>query len=325
MGWRFRRSFKIAPGVRINVGKKGASVTFGGRGAHYTVHSSGRKTTTVGIPGTGLSYSTSTGGSTRRKGGSTGTRTAPAASRRPAQTVVQPTTYKARPAPSAPWYRSYSSFWLLGGIGIAFGVLGITVSPVALVVAAAGVICVAAGFKGRTIAALTPPEEDRWSNPTAMPVEELQAVLCPAGTWKQLIQAAQLGVPQWERIAADCEELMDTTLAPDTYFSRYALLREQLQNLSAAECVLVLPAPQPSARLAALEDNFEDRTVDFIERSYEDMAEKAAVLKTENGRRNRRKRYYADLLAHADDLTGRALDTLTVRMDADGIRAEELE
>jgi len=59
MGFRYRKSFKVAPGVRLNVGTKSAGVSFGGKGLRYSVNSSGRKTTTVSIPGSGLSYSTS--------------------------------------------------------------------------------------------------------------------------------------------------------------------------------------------------------------------------------------------------------------------------
>ena len=57
MGFRFRKSFKIAPGVRGNVGKKSVGISAGVKGARVSVNSSGRKTTTVGLPGTGLSYS----------------------------------------------------------------------------------------------------------------------------------------------------------------------------------------------------------------------------------------------------------------------------
>lgn len=67
MGLRFRRSIKVAPGVKINLNKKSVGVTFGTRGAHYTVNSKGKKTTTVGLPGTGLSYTTSSGGGTSKK------------------------------------------------------------------------------------------------------------------------------------------------------------------------------------------------------------------------------------------------------------------
>lgn len=57
MGFRFRKSVKIAPGVRLNIGKKSVGISAGVKGARMSVNSSGRKTTTVGLPGTGLSYS----------------------------------------------------------------------------------------------------------------------------------------------------------------------------------------------------------------------------------------------------------------------------
>lgn len=62
MGIRFRKSFKVAPGVRLNVGKKSSSVSFGGKGFRSTISTTGRRTRSVGIPGTGISYvSTSEG------------------------------------------------------------------------------------------------------------------------------------------------------------------------------------------------------------------------------------------------------------------------
>ncbi len=55
MGFRFRRSIGLLPGIRINLGKRGASVSLGRRGAHVTFGATGTRTT-VGLPGTGLSY-----------------------------------------------------------------------------------------------------------------------------------------------------------------------------------------------------------------------------------------------------------------------------
>lgn len=66
MGLRIRKSIKIAPGVKLNLNKKSTSVTFGGKGFHHTVSSTGRKTTTVGVPGTGISYSKTSGGKTSK-------------------------------------------------------------------------------------------------------------------------------------------------------------------------------------------------------------------------------------------------------------------
>ncbi|MFD1707963.1 DUF4236 domain-containing protein [Siminovitchia sediminis] len=62
MGLRVRKSFKIAKGVRVNVGKSGASLSFGTKGLRHSIHTSGRRTSTVGLPGTGISYSTSSSG-----------------------------------------------------------------------------------------------------------------------------------------------------------------------------------------------------------------------------------------------------------------------
>ncbi|KJV38198.1 DUF4236 domain-containing protein [Acinetobacter brisouii] len=57
MGLNFRKSFKIAPGVRLNVGKKGlSSVSLGGKGVKINVGKKGTRTT-LSAPGTGLSYS----------------------------------------------------------------------------------------------------------------------------------------------------------------------------------------------------------------------------------------------------------------------------
>ena len=60
MGFKFRKSFKIAPGVRVSFGKKSSSISFGTKGFRTSFNTKGRTTTSIGIPGTGLSYSKST-------------------------------------------------------------------------------------------------------------------------------------------------------------------------------------------------------------------------------------------------------------------------
>ena len=53
--FRFRRSIRIFPAVRLNIGKRGVSTSIGVPGAHVTFGTTGTRTT-VGVPGTGLSY-----------------------------------------------------------------------------------------------------------------------------------------------------------------------------------------------------------------------------------------------------------------------------
>jgi hypothetical protein len=52
MGVTFRKSFRVFPGVRLNINARSWSVTFGfGHGPHHTVSSTGRRTTSMDLPG----------------------------------------------------------------------------------------------------------------------------------------------------------------------------------------------------------------------------------------------------------------------------------
>jgi hypothetical protein len=60
MGFLFRKRLKILPGIWLNLSKRGISTSIGGKGLTVNLKD-GKTRTTVGIPGSGLSYrSTST-------------------------------------------------------------------------------------------------------------------------------------------------------------------------------------------------------------------------------------------------------------------------
>jgi hypothetical protein len=63
MGLRFRRSVRLLPGVKLNLGQKSSSISIGVRGLHYTLGTRGARVT-AGIPGTGLNWSQSISKST---------------------------------------------------------------------------------------------------------------------------------------------------------------------------------------------------------------------------------------------------------------------
>jgi hypothetical protein len=55
MGWRFRKSFTIIPGVRLNLSKSGLSASVGG--APFTINAGNKGLMLTGsVPGTGISY-----------------------------------------------------------------------------------------------------------------------------------------------------------------------------------------------------------------------------------------------------------------------------
>lgn len=70
MGFRFRKSVKIAPGIKLNLGKNGVSASIGPKGAKVTIGSNGTRKT-LGLPGTGLSFTETTSSSVSKD--STGT------------------------------------------------------------------------------------------------------------------------------------------------------------------------------------------------------------------------------------------------------------
>lgn len=62
MGFRFRKSKKLFPGVNVTLSKSGLSTSLGVKGARVTLGKKGI-TQTVGIPGAGISHTSSSGGS----------------------------------------------------------------------------------------------------------------------------------------------------------------------------------------------------------------------------------------------------------------------
>ena len=70
MGLNFRKSISLFKGVKLNLGTKSAGLSFGVKGARYSVNTNGTRRATFGIPGTGLSYTKTFGGkkSTLKKG-----------------------------------------------------------------------------------------------------------------------------------------------------------------------------------------------------------------------------------------------------------------
>lgn len=69
MATRFRRSKKIAPGTRVNFGKKSVGLSLGNRGGGVSFNSKSGVRIRASIPGTGLSFSSKIGSKKKKKGG----------------------------------------------------------------------------------------------------------------------------------------------------------------------------------------------------------------------------------------------------------------
>lgn len=58
MGLRFQKRMSILPDLRLNLSRRGPSLSIGRRGAWFTMGSRGTRAT-IGIPGTGISWTES--------------------------------------------------------------------------------------------------------------------------------------------------------------------------------------------------------------------------------------------------------------------------
>lgn len=56
MAFRFRKSIKLLPGLRLNLSRSGVSASIGKPGATINVGGKHGPRATIGVPGTGLSY-----------------------------------------------------------------------------------------------------------------------------------------------------------------------------------------------------------------------------------------------------------------------------
>ena len=87
MAFRMRKSIKVAPGVKVNVSKRGVGASVGGKGGRYSVHSSGRRTVSAGsgvVPGVYYQKSVSAKGSSNSASRSApAPQAAPAAAKKP--------------------------------------------------------------------------------------------------------------------------------------------------------------------------------------------------------------------------------------------------
>ena len=89
MGFKFRKSIKVAPGVKLNLGKKSAGISFGGKKGGISFNSKSGARLRTSIPGTGISYSTKLGGGSSRKN----SRSSSSSSTKTVQVEVDATTY----------------------------------------------------------------------------------------------------------------------------------------------------------------------------------------------------------------------------------------
>lgn len=249
MGLRFRKSVKIAPGVRLNIGKKSVGVSAGVKGYRKSINSSGRVTTSIGTPVAGVSYvKTENLKSKKKKAASNrASSTAAAASSSASSPAVAPAPVKVQKAAVQPkekppkttavlQERPDASFVVFGVVALAGAVFLFASSHVIFSVVAAlfGVFCLYSFVHIKLH-----PEDPRY-----ITEEQLtrwgQLVHSDAKTVSQLQKASvPVLVDLKERAAWHYKQVSSVSFGPDISYNGEALIDVQNQIVALSEFVIL--------------------------------------------------------------------------------------
>ncbi len=245
MGLRFRKSVKIAPGVRLNIGKKSVGVSAGVKGYRKSINSSGRVTTSIGTPVAGVSYVKTENFKTKKKkaasnrASSTATTAnssvATSASSKVHKAAVQPKE-KLPKTTAVLQERPDASFVVFGVVALAGAVFLFASSHVIFSVVAAlfGVFCLYSFIHIKRH-----PEDPRY-----ITEEQLtrwgQLVHSDAKTVSQLQKASvPILVDLKERAAWHYKQVSSANFGPDVSYYGEALIDVQNQIVALSEFVML--------------------------------------------------------------------------------------
>ena len=249
MGLRFRKSVKIAPGVRLNISKKSVGISAGVKGYRKSINSSGRVTTSIGVPGTGVSYVKTENLKSKKKKtvSSRVSSTAAAASSSASSPATAPAPAKVQKAAAQPkekppkttavlQERPDASFVVFGVVALAGAVFLFASSHVIFSVVAAlfGVFCLYSFIHIKRH-----PEDPRY-----ITEEQLtrwgQLVHSDAKTVSQLQKASvPVLVDLKERAAWHYKQVSSVSFGPDISYYGEALIDVQNQIVALSEFVIL--------------------------------------------------------------------------------------
>lgn len=290
MGFRFRKSFKIAPGVRVNFGKKSTSVSVGGKGFRKTYSSSGRTTTSIGIPGTGLSYSTSTGSSKR------------GSSKRSTRRKNAHSSVFRRDNYSAKTYKICGiALQVLSPLLFISGIILALLYPwVGILTAAFAVLLFLAGRRCKAQAIVAAAQElskrDELLALQKIVLEDSpEELIMPE--W-QLREMADEKARNSHRIMNDCSTILRTTVNPEVFFDRLQLLTAHCRALADLEQYISFSGASPTDVCNTLASEKQDIIREFLVRCFQSADAKADTLKTSRGKLNQYQRLYDSLIPY---------------------------
>lgn len=292
MGLRFRKKIKVSKGVHVNLNKKSVGISFGTKGFRHTINTKGRKTTTVSAPGTGLSYSFTSGSSTKSSKPESNREKSSA---KPVSTKTADTPKESRPMASEDYKGIAFILAFLGIFALVAGLITGTTSTIfcSVIAMVGAVICFLMSKFG---------SKDR---AYMLAWQSVIAPSCPTDKLimneNQLIRETNRQLRDDAKIINDCSRLINETIKPDVFFLRISLLEEKLHHFDSLVPFSGDEATGESvSRERALVEDKQTTVKQFICRYYESVENKANTMKTEKGRLNQYKKFYDSLQKYTE-------------------------
>lgn len=281
MGFRFRRSKKIAPGLRVNISKSGPSLTVGGKHLHTTV-GHGRVTNSVRTPVKGLYYSSTK--STRGKRVSAGNKA-----------------------------RTKSSGGILGIVGAFLalsGVFAIGVIILYLLIIAALLFVAYTYYKANKT--LNPDQVERLGS--ILYADEPDKKY---GAWKVYLESKRR-MNSLPKDIASLEAQINSFNSEDV--SALCDLLEERERSQWQYQALREIAAEPNFYEPLQDNYYADAFKDYTIRSFAPVLADASLLKTERGRKNRYVKFFDRFKDCYDRLPEKAAIELDSLMNDYGVR-----
>lgn len=318
MGLRFRKSIKIAPGVKLNFSKKSVGVSVGGKYGGVSFNSKSGTTVRASAPGTGLSYSSKVSGGSKRA-------TKDGSSSSAASSNYRPT--------STPSNRTYAvSGTILIVLSVPLFVFSLLMMPITIaggvVFALFAVLAFLAGRHYKKVAneqnakSFSNVDECTTNEDKKEELLELQKILLNDSpnelimSEKQLETMAMQAAENSFRIMNDCTNLLQTTATPEVFFDRLKLFDTHCQSLVALEKYVEFSGASPSELYNTLLNEKQDVIREFIIRYLHKVNTKADGLKTAKGKLSQYQKFYDSLKPYFEEMNSDNIDYIETKYRA---------
>lgn len=292
MGFRFRKSKKIMPGVRLNFSKKGMGVSFGGKHARYSISPTGRRTTSFKVA-PGLTYTTSSGGRKRRN------------KRRSA--VQTEYTYSSprkelKPSNAVAIAVSFFSFFFLWIFAPSHGASAVVMKWTTILIITFFITFMLVNnippLKSLVLGIFRKDKEADVESYDNQIENNRTNILDSPEKMEQYSAANSL------RICRESIKIIYETTNPDTFFSRYEIILRETANIEAHSDKFNFGDLSPQTMRQEVVNGKQKYVRNMIDRYWDETVKGADSLKTDNGKKNRYQKFYDTLEQYKDEMSG---------------------